>query len=202
MKRNTIIKHFGILLLLISISSYTAKAQFNFGISLNYAICTDDLTAGTKNGYGATFHANYDFSEYLMGCLNVGYVTFANQNNDSKISRMLNGKDLYLIPVTVGVKVYVASYDDKPGAKQPSDNKLRPYFGLDLGMATGNLNLVTGNAFQAAVIAPQFGVDYKLNESVKLRFSAINNLLIYNRLAYGSDVLDYVGINVGGILKF
>jgi hypothetical protein len=103
--------------------------------------------------------------------------------------------------VTLGVKVYVASPDEKQGAKQPSDNKWRPYFGLDLGMATGNLKLVTDSKLYA-VIAPQFGVDCKLNESVKLRFSAINNLLIYNRLAYGSDVLDYVGLNIGGIFKF
>jgi hypothetical protein len=91
MKRNTIIKHFGTLLLLISISSFTAKAQYSFGVSLNYALGTDDLAAGAKNGYGATLHANYDFSEYLMGSLNVGYVSFANQNNDSKISPMIDG---------------------------------------------------------------------------------------------------------------
>jgi hypothetical protein len=201
MKKNYLIKQFGIVLMLVSMVTFTAKAQYNFGVSLNYAVATDDLAAGAKNGYGATLHANYDFSEYFTGCLNAGYVTFANKNSDSRVSPLIDGNSLYLIPVTVGVKVYVASFDDKPGAKQPSDNKWRPYFGFDLGWATGNLKLITDSK-NYGVIAPQFGIDCKLSESVKLRFSAINNLIIYNRLPFGSDVLDYVAINIGGIFKF
>ena len=99
------------------------------------------------------------------------------------------------------MKVYIASYDEKAGAKQSSENRWRPYFGLDLGWATGNLKWVTDSK-NYAVIAPQFGIDCKLSEGVKLRFSAMNNLIIYNRLPYGSDVLSYVGLNVGGIFKF
>jgi len=201
MKKHFIFIQFIAVLLLTSLVSFTAKAQYNFGASLNYAFATDDLAAGAKNGYGATFHASYDFSEYLMGGINVGYLTFANKNTDSKVSPMIDGNSLYFIPVTAGVKVYVASFDDKPGAKQPSDNKWRPYFGFDLGWATGNLKLSTDSK-NYAVIAPQFGIDCKLSEGVKLRFSAVNNLIIYNRLAYGSDVLSFVGLNVGGIFKF
>ena len=194
-------KQFATVLLFVTIASYTAKAQYNFGATLTYAIATDDLGGGAKNGFGGTFHASYNFSEYLVGGINAGYLTFANKNNDSKISPLIDGSSLYLIPVTVGVKVYIASFDDKPGAKQPSDNKWRPYFGMDFGWATGNLKLTTESK-NYAVIAPQFGIDCKLSESVKLRFSAINNLIIYNRLAYGSDVLSFVGINFGGIFKF
>ena len=187
--------------MLISLTAFTAKAQYDFGATLNYSFATDDLASGAKNGYGATLHASYNISEYLIAGLNAGFVTFANKNTDSKVSPLIDGNSLYLIPVTAGVKVYVASFDDKPGAKQPYDNKWRPYFGFDLGWATGNLKLET-NSKNYAVIAPQFGIDCKLSEGVKLRFSAINNLIIYNRLAYGSDVLSYVSLNVGGIFKF
>jgi hypothetical protein len=201
MKNNYLLKQVATVILLITVGAFQVKAQYNFGATFNYAWATDDLGAGAKNGFGGTFHASYNFSEYLSGGLNAGYVTFANKNTDSKVSPMIDGASLYLIPVTVGVKVYVASFDDKPGAKQPSDNKVRPYFGFDLGWATGNLKLITSSK-NYAVIAPQFGIDFKVSEGMKIRLSAINNLIVYNRLAYGSDVLSYVGFNVGGIFKF
>lgn len=201
MKKYTLINRFLSVLIFVALTTYTAKAQYSFGATFNYAFATDDLAIGAKNGLGGTFHVCYTFSDYLEGSLNAGYVTFQNKNTDSKISPLIDGNSLYLIPVTLGVKVYIASADDKPGAKQPSENKWRPYFGLDLGWATGNLKLITDSK-NYVVIAPQFGIDCKLSESFKLRFSAMNNLIIYNRLPAGSDVLSYVGLNVGGIIKF
>ena len=201
MKKNDRIKQFVFVLFFITTAAFTAKAQYNYGVTLNYAIAIDDLAKGVQNGYGATFHACYNFDEYVSGGINVGYVTFANKNSDSKVSPLIDGNSLNIIPVTASIKVYIASADDKPGAKQPSDNMCRPYFGLDFGWARGNVKLQTGSK-DFVVIAPQFGLDFKISEQFKLRFSALDNVLIYNRLPGGSDILSYVGINVGGMYKF
>ena len=201
MKRNDLIKQCICVLFFITTASFSAKAHANFGVTFNYAVAIDDLANGAKNGYGATFHACYNFDEYISAGLNVGYETFVNKNSDSKVSPLIDGKSLTLMPVTASIKVYIASSDDKPGAKQAEENKLRPFFGLDFGWATGNIVLQTGSK-NFVVVAPQFGVDYKMSESFKLRLSAMDNVLIYNRLAGGSDILSYVGLNIGGMVKF
>jgi hypothetical protein len=186
---------------LFVLTSYSAKAQYSFGVSLNYAIASDDLAKAANNGYGATFHTVYTFDEYLSAGLNVGYVTFTNKNSDSKVSPLINGNNLQIIPVTVNAKVYFGSINEKPGAKSAAENTVRPFFGVDLGWATANLQLLTGSK-NYVVIAPQLGTDFKVSDNFKVCLNVIDNVMAYNRLNGGSDIISWYAVSLGGMYKF
>lgn len=174
-------------LFVLSSACLSLKAQNSIGATLNYGIANDDLGKAAKNGYGATLQARHHFDEYISAGIDVGYMTFENKKSDSKVSPMINGERLNVIPVTAVCELHF------------NNEKLKPFFALDLGWAHANLLLPTG-AKSFVIVAPQIGVDYTVSESFCLRLSVKDNVMIYNRLEGGSDLMSYVGINLGGYI--
>lgn len=188
--------------ILIFVLSTNMEAQNSFGVSANYSIAASELGQGAKNGFGATIHYIKAFDEYVSLGVSVGYVNFANKNTDSKISPLINGTALQIIPVTLDAKVYFGSIIEGPGEKKAADEKTwRPFVGVDVGWATANMKLVT-NSKNYFTGGPQIGVDYRVNDNFKIRFNVMDNLMIYNRLTYSYDIISWTSLNVGGIFKF
>jgi hypothetical protein len=198
MRKYSFLKQYLIVFFLTGCTSLSVRAQYSLGLTANYAIATDDLAKGAKNGYGATLQGRYHFDEILSMGIDVGYITFENKKTDSKISPLIDGDRLNIIPVTASFQVNLRS---KKKSESDPDAKLSPLIGLDLGWATANMNLESGSKSYFA-IAPQVGLDYALNDQMVLRFSAKDNVFIYKRLVGGTDILSYVGINLGGYYKF
>jgi hypothetical protein len=197
MIKYSFLKHYLIAFSLMAFASISVKAQNSLGVTGTYAIATDDLAKGAENGYGATLHWRHHVDEYFSMGINAGYVTFANKNTDSKISPLIDGDKLNIIPVTAAFQVTFNGM--KTSAS--SDSKLNPFIGLDLGWAYGNMKLVTESK-SFFVMAPQIGLDYAVNDQLVFLLSAKDNILVYNRYVGGTDILSYVGINLGVYYKF
>ncbi|MEI6507102.1 MAG: OmpW family outer membrane protein [Bacteroidota bacterium] len=169
--------------------SFTSKAQYSVGVTGNYMIPSSEFGSAAKPGFGATVEIRKIFSDIIKAGINIGYASFENKNSDSKISPLIDGKTLTIIPVTLSAQVYF------------NDNKFRPFIGLDLGWATANLKLTT-DAKNYFIMAPQLGVEYKLSEQVFIHLTAKDNLMFYERTAHASDLMSMVGINFGLTYKF
>ncbi len=189
MRKQYIFKHIVIAFMLTAIASFSAKAQYSFGVSLNYAIAADELRPAANNGYGITLEGRKIIDEYVKVGVNVGYVTFANKKTDSKVSPLIDGDNLNIIPVTLTSMVYF------------NDTKLNPYISLDLGWATANMKLESG-AKNFMMLAPGIGLDYTIAEQLSAQFFVKDNIMIYNRYKEGSDLLNFITINLGGTYKF
>lgn len=176
-------------LIITLVAATTTKAQFSIGATATYALATDDLGNAAKNGYGGTLHLRYNIGELIKVGIDAGYVMFSNKNTDSKVSPLIDGNTLSIIPVTAAFQFYF------------TEDKWRPFMALDAGWAYANLNLVTGGK-NYVMVAPQFGCDYTMSEQVSLRLSVKDNLMIYDRLAGGSDIISYLGFNLGAMYKF
>ena len=175
--------------ILSSAISFSAKAQYSLGVTANYGIATDDLAKAANNAFGGTLQLRYHYDDYIKMGIDVGYISFGNKNTDSKVSPLIDGNKLNIIPVTAVFEVHF------------NNKKLHPFMALDLGWAHANLNLIT-NSKNFGIVAPQFGLDYAVSDQFFLRASAKDNILVYNRLNSGSDLMSYVGINIGGYYKF
>jgi hypothetical protein len=197
MIKYSFLKHYLIVFSLIAFASVSVKAQYSLGVTANYAIATDDLAKGANNGYGATIHGRYHFDEYFSMGIDAGYVTFENKKTDSKVSPLIDGDRLNIIPVVADFQITFNGMK----VNASSDAKLSPFISLGLGWAYGNMKLVTESK-SFFVMAPQFGLDYAVNDQLTFRLSAKDNILVYNRFVGGTDILSYVGINLGGYYKF
>jgi len=193
------IKKLAVLVLILV--AFRANSQWNYGATLNYSFPIDDLYKGANNGYCGKVHVFYTFDEYISAGITSGYMTFQNKNSDSKISPLIDGKSLNIIPVMGSFKVYLGSIDDRPGVEKKAENKLKVYLGLDVGWAYANLNLIT-NTKNCVIIEPALGMDYAIADHFCLRFCLTDDVIIYNRLNGGSDLLSFVGLSIGGVTKF
>ncbi len=189
MRKFSYLKQLLIAVVLISTGSFSAKAQYSLGFTANYGLATDDLAKAAKNAFGGTLQLRYHYDDYIKMGIDVGYISFENKNTDSKVSPLIDGNKLNILPITAVFEVHF------------NNNKFHPFMAIDLGWAYANLKLIT-NSKNFVIVAPQFGLDYAVSDQLFIRASVKDNILIYNRLNSGSDLMSYIGLNVGAYYKF